>query len=386
MIILFINNISIDENIHFIHHLFIEYEIKIIFIKNNNTILEEIKKKNKNHFIFIDYINKDLFKIIKFVYNISIYLYSNDYTQELIEELNDFYEKMDFNFFTHNKKYKYIKSIPINYFNENNIKLTIDDIFYKNKKVENKGFIVLTHVNDEKTNKLWNHNIFKIRQYHNHKIVIINDNSSKEYLKLDNELFKNNDLYFDINELQDIEWIQSEYPKRGEILPYYYLYKKKLFEQAIIIHDSTFIQKKYNIDTNNIDYLWHFEHHANDYINEINMIEKIENKTLIESYDAKKWYGCFGCQTIINYTFIKEVQDKYNIFKLLDFIDSRSKRMNFERIFSILCTEINNELYNKKSIYGNILEYQDWGLAFQDYIKFEGNYKKKDLIKTWCGR
>ena len=35
MIILFINNISIDENIHFIHHLFIEYEIKIIFIKKN---------------------------------------------------------------------------------------------------------------------------------------------------------------------------------------------------------------------------------------------------------------------------------------------------------------------------------------------------------------
>ena len=150
MIILFINNISIDKNIHFIHHLFIKYEIKIVFIKNNNTILEEIKKNNKNHFIFIDYINKDLCKIIKFVYNISIYLYSNDYTQELIEELNDFYEKMDFNFFTHNKKYKYIKSIPIHYFNENNIHLKIDDIFYKNKKVENKGFIVLTHVNDEK--------------------------------------------------------------------------------------------------------------------------------------------------------------------------------------------------------------------------------------------
>ena len=75
MIILFINNNSIKYNIDFIHSLFIEYEIKIVFIKNNDSILDEINNNYQNNFIFIDYFNDELFKICKYLYNISIYYY-----------------------------------------------------------------------------------------------------------------------------------------------------------------------------------------------------------------------------------------------------------------------------------------------------------------------
>lgn len=386
MIILYIHNNSIHHYIEFIYSLFNEYSIKIIFIKNSNQLINEIKKYKNNNHIFIDYFNEEIFQILKFIYNISIYYYTNTYSNELLEKLNEFSNKIDFNILSHNDNYKYIKSISIFYLNQKNIKLIIDDIFYRNRKIEKDGFIVLTHVKDEKTNKLWNHNIFQLRQFHNHKIIIIDDNSNQEYLKLDNVLLKKYKLIINKNDLNDVIWIKSDYPQAGEILPYYYLYTKQLFERAMIIHDSTFVQKKININTENIDYLWHFEHHANDYDNEIKMINYLKNEDLIQSYDAKKWYGCFGCQTFIHYDFIKKVQEKFNIFSLLEYINNRSKRMNFERIFSLLCTETNKELYNKKSIYGNILEYLEWGLTFDSYIHYKSVYIEYDLIKTWSGR
>ena len=195
--------------------------------------------------------------------------------------------------------------------------------------------------------------------------------------------------------IKDIQIIESDYQKAGEILPYYYLYKKKLFEKCMIIHDSTFINKKFdfiNIHIDTINHLWHFEHHANDYINETKMIEYLDidkDEDLIECYDAKQWYGCFGCQSIVHYDFIKKLENIYHIFKLIHYIDTRSKRMNFERIFSLLCTKLDTTLYFKKSIYGNILDYQDWGFTFNDYLNIIENTQLKveyDLIKTWNGR
>lgn len=386
MLILFIKNNTIQPYISFIYSLFKHFKIKIVFIKNKDTILDEIKKNFKEKFIFIDYFNDELYKIIKCIYNISIYYYSDNYSKEFLDKLIYFSEETEFYLLTQNDNYKYNKSVPIIYLTNENIKSLLEDTFYKNKKDTKNGFIVLANIQNEEANKLWNYCIFQIRQFHNNQIIIISDNTNKEYIKLDNKLFDKYNININIQELKNIYWIESEYQKAGEILPYYYLYKKKLFDNAMIIHDSTFLQKKFRIYTNDIDYLWHFEHHANDYVNEMKMLKSLNNNDLIHGYDAKKWYGCFGCQTIICYDFIKKIQEKYNIFQLLKYIDSRSKRMNFERIFSILCTEINKELYNKESIYGNILDYEEWGLTFDNYIKYNHVYKDYDLIKTWCGR
>ena len=63
------------------------------------------------------------------------------------------------------------------------------------------------------------------------KIVIVDDNSNYEYVKSE----------FDY---KNIEIIQSEFPGRGELLPYYYLLKYKFFKNAVIIHDSVFFHKR----------------------------------------------------------------------------------------------------------------------------------------------
>ena len=79
------------------------------------------------------------------------------------------------------------------------------------------GFIITRHVNSENTNKYWNQNVKLIRTFYPlRQIVIIDDNSTQEFVKADHQ-YKN------------LTIIQSEYPGRGELLPYIYYLKYKWF-------------------------------------------------------------------------------------------------------------------------------------------------------------
>ena len=92
------------------------------------------------------------------------------------------------------------------------------------------GFIILRHVNSELTNKCWIRSINSIRQYYpENNILIIDDNSDYNFLT-ENNFYKTT-------------IIESEYTKRGELLPFYYYLNNKLFDVAVIIHDSVFINK-----------------------------------------------------------------------------------------------------------------------------------------------
>ena len=93
------------------------------------------------------------------------------------------------------------------------------------------GFIILRHVNNTHTNQYWIYSYNCIRiLYPENDILIIDDNSNYEYIT-------NITLY-------KTTIINSEFPKRGELLPYYYYLNNKLFDIAVIIHDSVFITKK----------------------------------------------------------------------------------------------------------------------------------------------
>ena len=46
--------------------------------------------------------------------------------------------------------------------------------------------------------------------------------------------------------------------------------------------------------------------------------------------------GCFGVCYIIDYKFLKQVNDKYNIKNLVKIIDTRDKRKTLERFLSCL--------------------------------------------------
>lgn len=235
------------------------------------------------------------------------------------------------------------------------------------------GFIILRHVNSKITNEYWQESYKNIRKFYKNKIIIIDDNSDKKFLT-NNFLLENTDI------------INSEYPKRGELLPYIYFLKYKWFKNAVIIHDSVFIKNKINFDRYNNKFLaiWEFEHNWDQTNLEINKIKLLNNSDeLIKFYNNKNnWKGCFGGMSIININYLIECNKKYNINNLIKIIKCRNDRMCLERIIAcIFQYKINNKVF---SLFGNIHKYCKWGYSFKDYKKNPNN--NIPFIKVWSGR
>ena len=149
------------------------------------------------------------------------------------------------------------------------------------------------------------------------KIVIIDDNSNYDYV-ISEFNYKN------------IEIIKSEFPGRGELLPYYYLLKKKFFENAIIIHDSVFFHKRiafeklyginvlplwfFNSDKENVDNTKRIARHLK---NNFSIDDKISKNLNILGMNNDKWYGCFGVKSYINLPFLQNIENKYGITNLI---------------------------------------------------------------------
>jgi hypothetical protein len=260
------------------------------------------------------------------------------------------------------------------------------------------GFIICRHVNSEKTNYYWNECIRSIRLFYNNKIIVIDDNSNQDFVK-------------PMTEFVNVEYVTSEFPQRGELLPYYYFHKNKYFDNAIFIHDSVFIKKRINFELlektkTTVLPLWHFnesflpeninnsfrllQYLKNNYKLYELFINLNKNSEMLGFNRINKWYGCFGVQTFINHHFLSYLQDKYNIFNLLNAIHCRTDRCTLERIMgSIFCLETSS-LKRNPSLLGSITNYMKFGYSFDEYINDLNNKNKKllslPLIKIWTGR
>lgn len=238
-------------------------------------------------------------------------------------------------------------------------------------------FIMIRHINSEKTNKFWIECYNCIRKFYEEKIIIIDDNSDVKYV---------NDFGMT---LINVEFVQSEYPKRGELLPYYYFYKNKYADNAVIIHDSVFIQNKVYFDnmTENIKFLWHHDHLWDDEVNEKRLIKTLNRSNeLINIYDNYKsqWYVCVGVMSFISHKFLTELQDKFNFFNLLDHIESRNDRMCLERIFALLCIALEQRLVFNPSIFG--IQY-NYDRLYEDYNENKNRgLELPDFTKVYTGR
>jgi len=254
--------------------------------------------------------------------------------------------------------------------------------------MDNFGFIIIRHVNSEKTNQYWNHNVKLLKTlYPLKKIVIIDDNSNYDFVKAEFE-YKN------------VEVIQSEFPGRGELLPYFYYLKHKFFANAVIIHDSVFIHKRINFEKLNgvpIIPLWFFysdkeniqntQRIASYLKNNIDISNKLTKELNILGMKSNEWIGCFGVQSYINLTFLQRIQAKYNIVNLIKAVTCRADRCCLERIFGVIFCNESPKLLLKKSLLGNIMTYEQWGYSFDQYMT---DLKKgtipRTVIKVWTGR
>jgi len=242
----------------------------------------------------------------------------------------------------------------------------------ENDNTEEIGFIILRHVNNEETNCYWQLCYKSIRNFYpNNKIVIIDDDSNNDYLKSNINLYKT-------------KIIESEYPRRGELLPYYYYNKYNFFNIAVILHDSVVINRFINFNVNTYTMIWDIDHDCDDNENDVRIIKEFKNENLTNFYYNKLfWKGCFGSMTVIKHDFLSSINSIFNLNTLLPVILTRRDRSSFERILACLLQL--NERYS--CLISSITNFR---IAFQlnygTYINDQDKYNHMPIVKYWTGR
>jgi len=251
------------------------------------------------------------------------------------------------------------------------------------------GFIITRHVNSEKTNRYWNQCVKLIRTFYPFRqIIVIDDNSNQHFVKADFPYKK-------------IQIIQSEYPGRGELLPYIYYLKYRWFPNAIIIHDSLFVHRRIPFETFQMPVmaLWHHAYDKEHIDNLVRIASSLKNNSKllgklmgsdvnILGLSKKDDFNlCFGGQAYIKLEFLELLQNKYNITNLVNVIHNRKDRCGLERILGLLFYEEYPNI-TLNSLFGDILVQPR---AFDyNYDQYNEDLKKRKVInpfvKVWTGR
>lgn len=229
------------------------------------------------------------------------------------------------------------------------------------------GFIILRHMRDERTSRFWYESYSCIRKYYpENPIMIIDDNSDSRFINRDFE-----------GGLKNVIFIQSEYPGRGELLPFIYYLRNRFCEKVVIIHDSVFFNCLIDFYVDDYSFLWYFESRViENREKEIGLLSIYGDKSLVDIYNSKNWVGCFGLMMVISYEFLEKVNSKYNLEKLIDKIKGRCDRQYLERALAIIL----QRLKYQRSLLGDILKYCKWGGLYKEM------YLHLPIIKVWSGR
>jgi len=247
-----------------------------------------------------------------------------------------------------------------------------------------RAFVIIRHIRNSVQDGYWKLCYQHIRKYHQDKIYIIDDNSSYP---------------IDVNyPVTNCEIIRSQYPRRGELLPYYYGYVDKWAQNLIILHDSVFINQPITMSTQDCIFLFDYNQPREWYIDGdvVNLISKLNNsERLLELHsDKSKWKGCFGIMSIVNWNYLEMINKKYNYFQImLTWVVDRNARMCLENVWGCICWF---ELVNVETLHGDIGEYcLELGnilnvnmvqLTFQQYLDRKFEFDQYPIVKVFSQR
>ena len=252
------------------------------------------------------------------------------------------------------------------------------------------GFIITRHVNSETTNEYWNHCVKLIRSHYPfRKIIVIDDNSNYSFVKAQFQ-YKNLDI------------IQSEYPGRGELLPYVYFIKYKWFENAVIIHDSVFFHKRIPFETFKMPVMpfWHWQYDKENINNLLRISSFLQNNLVLKNKlvgsdinilgltQKENFNLVFGGISYINHSFLMKIEAKYRLSNLVNAVKCRLDRCALERILGLLFFIEYPNVVSFKSLFGAIhSHYKNFGYHYPEYIN-DFNQKKfvEPVVKVWTGR
>ena len=238
------------------------------------------------------------------------------------------------------------------------------------------GFIIIRHVNNERSNCYWKECYTCIRKYYTSPIIIIDDSSLPEFLVEDIPLVDCTIIY------------DKEHKGVAELLPYYYFHKLKPFDTAVILHDSVFIQQPipFEVDDQPVRFLWTIpKWYDNDLIPLINDIcsDLHHSEELLQLfYCPEKWNGSFGVMSVITWDCIDKINTTHDLFnRMMPKITCRNRRSALERVFGLLISYHTNTV--TPHMFGSIHEYITWGISFEEY---KTNIVSHPIIKVWSGR
>ena len=213
------------------------------------------------------------------------------------------------------------------------------------------GFIITRHVNTLESNKVWIQCVKQIRKYYpDYPIVILDDNSDREFINVDEQ----DDFMDNVH----VHFVEPEHYKSAELLPYYYNYVNKWFETMIFIQDSIFINTYYDFTTvDKVKFIAHQTHNfENDDANPnytLQVIKKLDNYELLEYYRSKKFNkACWGMMSVIHYSLLKHIVEKYNLKILLYEVKTRDLRMACEAVLGQIFSKEVPQLETDPSIFG----------------------------------
>lgn len=242
------------------------------------------------------------------------------------------------------------------------------------------GFIILRHVNSVETDRYWQTCYDCIRTFYpENQILIIDDSSAAAFLSTNKRCYKT-------------MVINSEFPKRGELLPYHYFLQTegRLFTTAVMLHDSMFINRHIDfssaVQKKKCRKLWSFATHQwDDAVLERAMIRSFDvDGALLPFYDAKQWTGCFGAMTVVRYDYLKAVVGRYDfVSALLPVVQDRRHRCALERVLA--CVLEIHDPAAASALLGDIGEYCSCDLTYAFYLQHRHELALP-IVKVWTGR
>lgn len=208
------------------------------------------------------------------------------------------------------------------------------------------SFFITRKINNMNDNLLWIECIRQIRLFYNNEPIYIidDDNNIDNIIKLDTivDIPKHNIHLLNTNDDLHIKG-------SGSLASFYYYHKLKSSKRAIFLKDDLFILKPFDEDTiknSDIRLLFGFIDKHETYKSLVNSLVLNLNygQKILEYKYNYNWVGCLNNSCLISLDYILYLDNHYNFFINLHFINNKLLSKVFERLLGLLIT------YDKKNL------------------------------------
>jgi hypothetical protein len=213
-------------------------------------------------------------------------------------------------------------------------------------------FVILRQLQSVSDNNYWISSYNSIRKYYTNKIIIIDDNSTINTVN---------------GNLVNTEVIKSKFNGAGEILAYYYFNQYKWADCMIFLQDTMLLHRPFQPSEleGSVRFHWYFiDSSINSTHSKLMLfISSLKNNSeLVEDIttSTRPLKGCFSASSIIHYSVVESLQQKYELFTiLLLMISTKKDRELFERLLGKILFVENYIDEDSCSNFGNITMYPD---------------------------